>query len=191
MQTWISRPSEIQGGIIGGSLISGELSINNKIEIKPGRKIEERGKIHYEELITDVTSLIAGSKSQKKVKPGGLIGVGTLLDPAISKSDSLIGSIVGLPGTLPPVLDQITMENHLLEFVVGTEEAIRVENIKTGEPLMLNAGAATTVGIVTSARENIVDLNLKLPICADTGQRIAISRRVGTRWRLIGYGILK
>jgi translation initiation factor 2 subunit 3 len=186
-----ARPSEIQGGIIGGSLISGELSINNKIEIKPGRKIEERGKIHYEELITDVTSLIAGSKSQKKVKPGGLIGVGTLLDPAISKSDSLIGSIVGLPGTLPPVLDQITMENHLLEFVVGTEEAIRVENIKTGEPLMLNAGAATTVGIVTSARENIVDLNLKLPICADTGQRIAISRRVGTRWRLIGYGILK
>jgi translation initiation factor 2 subunit 3 len=56
---------------------------------------------------------------------------------------------------------------------------------------MLNVGAATTVGIVTSSRENIIDMNLKLPVCADSGQRIAISRRVGTRWRLIGYGILK
>ena len=71
------------------------------------------------------------------------------------------------------------------------EEAMKVEGIKTGEPLMLNVGAATTVGIVKSAREDVVDLNLKLPVCAESGQRIAISRRVGTRWRLIGYGILK
>ncbi|UCH89145.1 MAG: translation initiation factor IF-2 subunit gamma [Thermoplasmata archaeon] len=186
-----ARPKDIQGGILGGSLISGELKQSDKIEIKPGRKIEERGKIRYEELITEITSLIAGGKTQKKVKPGGLIGIGTMLDPAISKSDSLIGSVVGLPGTLPPVWNSITIENHLLDFVVGTEEAIKVENIKTGEPIMLNVGAATTVGIVTSAREDIVEMNLKLPVCAKPGQRIAISRRVGTRWRLIGYGIIK
>jgi translation initiation factor 2 subunit 3 len=186
-----ARPTDIKGGIIGGSLISGELKENEQIEIKPGRKIEERGKIRYEELVTEITTLIAGSKSQKKVKPGGLIGIGTMLDPAISKSDSLIGSVVGKPGSLPPVHNSLTVENHLLDFVVGTQDTIKVENIKTGEPLMLNVGAATTVGIVTSSRENIIDMNLKLPVCADSGQRIAISRRVGTRWRLIGYGILK
>jgi len=31
---------------------------------------------------------------------------------------------------------------------------------------------------------------LKLPICADKGERVAISRRIGARWRLIGYGII-
>jgi translation initiation factor 2 subunit 3 len=186
-----SRPADITGGIIGGSLINGELKVDEDIEIKPGRKVEEKGKIRYEELLTKITSLIAGGKTYKKVKPGGLLGVGTNLDPAISKSDSLIGSVVGHPGTLPPVLEKITVDVHLLEYVVGSEQSMQVDDIRTGEPLMLNAGAATTVGIVSSARDDIVDMALKLPICADSGQRIAISRRVGTRWRLIGYGILK
>jgi translation initiation factor 2 subunit 3 len=186
-----NRPADIMGGIIGGSLIQGALKVGDEIEIKPGRKIEEKGKFRYETVSTTITSLIAGGRSQKMAKPGGLLGLGTLLDPAVSKSDSLIGSVVGHPGTLPPVLDKITIEVHLLEFVVGTSEAIRVDDIKTGEPLMLNVGAATTVGIVSSARDNVVDLNLKLPVCADAGQRIAISRRVGARWRLIGHAILQ
>ena len=32
---------------------------------------------------------------------------------------------------------------------------------------------------------------LKLPVCASPGDRVALSRRVGARWRLIGYGIIK
>ena len=103
----------------------------------------------------------------------------------------MIGSVVGHPGTLPPVLEKITVDVHLLDYVVGSEQTVQVDDIRTGEPLMLNAGAATTVGIVSSARDDVVDMTLKLPICADSGQRIAVSRRVGTRWRLIGYGILK
>jgi len=30
-----------------------------------------------------------------------------------------------------------------------------------------------------------------LPVCASPGDRVALSRRVGARWRLIGYGIIK
>jgi translation initiation factor 2 subunit 3 len=56
---------------------------------------------------------------------------------------------------------------------------------------MLNVGTATTVGIVTSAREQLSDIALKIPISAESGQRIAISRRIGGRWRLIGYGIIQ
>ena len=83
------------------------------------------------------------------------------------------------------------MEIHLLEFVIGTKEDIKVEDIKTREPLMLSVGTATTVGIVTSIRETIADVRLKLPICAEAGQRMAIGRRIGGRWRLIGYSIIK
>jgi translation initiation factor 2 subunit 3 len=56
---------------------------------------------------------------------------------------------------------------------------------------MLNIGTATTVGVITSARGDIADIKLKLPICADVGDRVAISRRVGSRWRLIGYGTIE
>jgi translation initiation factor 2 subunit 3 len=33
-------------------------------------------------------------------------------------------------------------------------------------------------------------VNLKRPVCAETGAKIAINRRVGARWRLIGIGTL-
>ena len=36
-----------------------------------------------------------------------------------------------------------------------------------------------------------VSVTLKLPVCADKGDRVALSRRVGARWRLIGFGIIQ
>ena len=65
-----------------------------------------------------------------------------------------------------------------------------VQEITTGEPLMLSVGTTTTVGAVTSARDRECDVNLKRPVCADVGSTVAINRRVGTRWRLIGIGTL-
>jgi translation initiation factor 2 subunit 3 len=56
---------------------------------------------------------------------------------------------------------------------------------------MLTVGPATTVGSVTSARENEAEVQLKRPVAADEGAAIAINRRVGTRWRLIGIGTLR
>ncbi|MBW1933608.1 MAG: hypothetical protein JRI56_11540, partial [Deltaproteobacteria bacterium] len=32
---------------------------------------------------------------------------------------------------------------------------------------------------------------LKLPVCEEEGQKVAISKRIGGRWRLIGYGEIK
>ena len=83
------------------------------------------------------------------------------------------------------------MEVFLLERVVGSSSELEVEGLKSNEPLMLSVGTATTVGMVTSARKNIAEAKLKIPVCADKGQRVAISRRISGRWRLIGYGIIQ
>ena len=56
--------------------------------------------------------------------------------------------------------------------------------------VMLNASTATSVGIVVEATKENAKLNLRLPICADSGQRVSISRRFGARWKLIGYGVI-
>ncbi|MBW9221782.1 translation initiation factor IF-2 subunit gamma [Methanothermococcus sp. SCGC AD-155-C09] len=182
---------DLKGGVIGGSIIQGMLEVGREIEIKPGLKVTEGNKTYWEPIITKITSLGVGGSKVKKAFPGGLVGVGTELDPALTKSDALSGSVAGEPGTLPETLDRFTMKVKLLERVVGTKEEIKIEPLRSNEVLMLNIGTATTVGIILSAREDIADIKLKLPVCADKGDRVALSRRISSRWRLIGYGIIQ
>ena len=52
---------------------------------------------------------------------------------------------------------------------------------------MLTVGTSRTVGVVYSVK-NKTDVDLKLPGCADKGDRVAISRQINGRWRLIGWG---
>jgi len=183
-----SRPGELKGGIIGGSLIQGVFKKGEEIEIAPGRRIEVEGKKAMEPITTTIESLITGGKTVNEATPGGLIAIGTKLDPARTKSDAFAGKIVGKIGQLPPVFDSFLLSISLLKRVVGTVDEKNVEPIKTNEPLMLTIGTATTVGIVSEFHGEKIGVKLKLPVCANKGQRIAISRRIDGRWHLIGYG---
>ena len=184
--TW----EDLKGGVVGGSLAQGRLHVDDDLEIRPGREVEEGGSSDYRAIETTVRSLQAGGEFVEEATPGGLLGVGTGLDPSLTKGDGVAGQIAGPPGALPPAWDAFTMEVDLLERVVGAEEGESVEDITTGEPLMLTVGTATTVGSVTSARSGECDVQLKRPVCAPVGSKIAINRRVGARWRLIGVGTL-
>ena len=117
--------------------------------------------------------------------------MGTLLDPSITRADGLVGSIAGKVGTLPETLDKLSLEVELFERAIGTEQMVPVDKIRTNEPLVLNIGTSVTSGIVLSARESIADVELKKPVAVDAGFRVAVSRRVGESWRLIGYGTVK
>ncbi len=183
--------SDLKGGVIGGSLIQGTFETDDEIEIRPGIEVEERGEKGWEKLTTTIETLNSGSLELDKASPGGLIGVGTMLDPSITKSDSLSGRLAGYPGELPPIKDDFVMDVNLFDNVVGMEEEINVENIKTREPLMLTVGSSTTVGVVTSAREDEAEVRLKRSVCAEEGERIAISRRIKGKWHLIGHGVIK
>jgi len=191
----INRPGAtleaLKGGVIGGSLSQGVLHVGDKIEICPGRLVEYEGRKQWVPIQTKVVTLLAGSHIQDEITPGGLMGVGTLLDPIMTKSDALVGQVAGEPGKLPPARGTFTMNMQLLERVVGVTDESNVEPIHSSEPLMLNVGTATTVGVVTSAREGgVVQVQLKRPVCADIGDRVAVSRRIGARWRLIGVGTI-
>jgi translation initiation factor 2 subunit 3 len=186
-----ATPDGLKGGVIGGSLSQGVLHIGDKIEICPGRLVEYEGRKQWVPIQTKVVTLLAGSHVQDEIAPGGLMGVGTLLDPIMTKSDALVGQVAGEPGKLPPARGTFTMNMQLLERVVGVTDESNVEPIHSSEPLMLNVGTATTVGVVTSAREGgVVQVQLKRPVCAEKGDRVAVSRRIGARWRLIGVGTI-
>jgi translation initiation factor 2 subunit 3 len=182
---------KIQGGVLGGALKQGILKDKEEIEIKPGYEVEEKNKKVWKPLKTKIVGLRSGGMALKEVGPGGSIGVLTSLDPAIVFSDKLSGSIVGLKGKLPPVLDELTLEVNLLERVVGSKEELNVEPIKLKEALMLNVNSAATVGVVFELKKDSIKCKLKLPVCASIGSRVTISRMIGNRFRLIGYGIIK
>jgi len=99
--------------------------------------------------------------------------------------------VVGKTGSLPPTLERVPLDVKLFEKAVGTELLVPVQKVKMNEPLVLNAGTAVTSGIVSSAREDIVEVTLKKPICVDPGSKVALSRRIGESWRLIGFGTIR
>lgn len=178
---------EVKGGVIGGSLIQGDFETGDEIEIRPGLYDEKKGK--YDPIMSKISSLGTGAGIVQVVKPGGLVALGTTLDPYIVKSDSLIGSLVGLPNSLPPDIYDVTIELNLFETAVGTQELVKVDPIKIKESLRLNIGTAATLGTVTHVKDHTVEIKLKKPVCMVSNNRVAISRRIADRWRLIGSGI--
>jgi translation initiation factor 2 subunit 3 len=178
-------PKNIKGGVLGGTVSRGQVKVGDKLEIRPGRTTKKG----MEPITTEVESLHSGI-SRKNLGPGGLVAIGTSLDPATTKSDSLLGNVIGKPESLPPVWDKLEIETELLDRVVGTKNIQDVKELKTKEPLVITVGTRTSVGIPSAVKDNIVEMKLSIPVCAPVGQRIALSRQVDGKWHLIGYGII-
>jgi len=177
--------------VIGGTIFQGKLKVGEEMEIRPGVRLEEQSKADYEPLLTEIVSLHAGGKSVQEAYCGGLVGVGTLLDPSLTKADGLIGNVAGKPEMLPPTVSELTLESFFFERVIGTKELIKVEKVENGEMLLLDVGTTITAGNVVSVRDNLVTIKLGRPVCTEEGLKAAISRKIAGRWRLIGYGIVK
>jgi translation initiation factor 2 subunit 3 len=180
---------KLEGGVIGGTILQGKFAVGEEIEIRPGIAVEERSV--YNSLFSEIVSLHIGERSVNEAYSGGLVGVGTLLDPSFSKADGLTGNIVGKVGLLPPTLSELNLEAHILERAVGTKELMKIQEIVIGETLLLHVGAAITTGKVTSMKKSVVTLKLTRPVCAQPGSRVAISRKITGRWRFIGYGMIR
>jgi translation initiation factor 2 subunit 3 len=180
---------KLEGGVIGGTIIQGKFKVGEELEIRPGITVE--GKNTYNPLFTEIVSLQAGGRNVDEARCGGLVGVGTLLDPSFSKADGLTGNIVGKTGMLPPTLSELTLETQILDRAVGTKELVKIEEVAMNETLLLHVGAAITVGKVASIRNDTVILKVTRPVCAQVASRVALSRKIAGRWRLIGYGMIR
>jgi len=179
------------GGIIGGALQQGKLTKGDEITVLPGYEVTEKNQKIWKPLTTKIEGLMSGTTTIEEARPGGTIAILTKLDPNVVKSDKLVGAIVGHSGKLPQVWYSFPIEPHLLERVVGSKDKLVVDPIKMGEMLMLNVNAAATVGKVKDLSKGLVKVDLRRPVCAEKGSRVTISRNVGQRWRLIGYGLIK
>ena len=183
-----TKLKNIKGGVIGGSLTEGIFNVGDEIEIKPGI-MNDKSKT-YEPLQTEITSLGTGAGMVDSVKPGGLVAIGTKLDPSMTRSDSFIGSVIGKPGTLPDNSTTINLEVNLFDSAVGIGEDTKVLPLQKDELLRLNIGTAPILGKVTKIKSKNVEIELRRPACIFNNGNVAISRRISDRWRLIGAGIV-
>jgi len=183
-----TKIKSIKGGVIGGSVIQGYFKVGDEIEIKPGLANEKNGS--YEPIITEISSLGTGAGLVDEVKPGGLVAIGTKLDPSMTRSDSLIGSVIGKPNTLPENSSIAKLEINLFDTAVGSADEIKVSSVQVGESLRLSVGTAPVLSKVTSVRGERIDVQFRRPVCLFEKGRVAISRRIQERWRLIGAGVV-
>lgn len=181
-----TKIKDIKGGVIGGSLTQGLFSIGEEVEIKPG--IVNSKKNNYEPIITEIVSLGTAAGIVNSVKPGGLVAIGTKLDPSMTRSDSLVGSVIGKPGTLPDNSSEARLEVNLFDSAVGTVNDIKVTPIQVGESLRLNIGTAPVLAKVNKVKAEKIEVQFKRPVCLFDKSNVAISRKIEDRWRLIGAG---
>jgi len=182
---------KINGGVLGGAITQGIFKIGDEVEISPGFEREENNQKVWYRLKTKIIGLMTGNEKIEEAGPGGSVAVMTDLDPAIVKSDILTGQIVTRPGKGFKVYNSLELEVNLLKRVVGSKADLEVVPIKLGEILMLNVNAAATVGTVVELKKNGAVCKLKKPVSAETGARVTISRLIGSRFRLIGFGIIR
>ena len=183
-----TKIKEIKGGVIGGSLTHGMFKVGDEIEIRPGI-LNEKKKI-YEPIRTEIVSLGTGAGRVEMAKPGGLIAIGTKLDPSLTRSDSLIGSVIGKPDTLPENSQSSKIEVSLFDSAVGDADETKVLPIQVGESLRLNIGTAPVLSKVEKIKSGIIEVQFRRPVCLFEKNNVAISRRIADRWRLIGAGIV-
>ncbi len=184
----VNRPGtpieSLVGGVIGGSIIRGKFKVGDEIEIRPGINVSKKKEV-YEPIITKIESISAGNERLEEAVAGGLIAFGTDLDPAFTKSDSLVGQVVGHVGKLPETTNSIEISYVSLERVDLPKQAFKV-----GEPLLLGIGTGTFIGYVKNAKKDLLVVELKHPACVDKDAKISILRNFGQRWHLTGYATL-
>jgi translation initiation factor 2 subunit 3 len=181
------------GGVAGGSIMRGVLKIGDEIEARPGIVSKDsEGKMKCVPIFSRIISLFAEENDLKYAVPGGLIGVGTKIDPTLCRADRLVGQVLGEVGKLPDIFTELEINFFLLRRLLGVktegEKQSRVQKLTKGEVLMVNIGSTSTGGRVLAVKQDLAKIVLIQPVCTQEGEKIALSRRVEKHWRLIGWG---
>jgi len=196
----VNKPGEdverLKGGVAGGSILQGVLKVGDEIEVRPGIVSKDsQGRMKVRPIFATVVSLLAETNDLQYAVPGGLIGVGTKIDPTLTRADRLVGQVLGHTGCLPDVFTEVEISFYLLRRLLGVKtdggKKAKVQKLEAGEILMVNIGSTSSGGKVRAVKHDLAKIVLHQPVCTQEGEKIALSRRVSKHWRLIGWGEIR
>ena len=159
----VNKPGEdaetLKGGVAGGTILKGCLRVGDEVCIRPGyvSKSKKTGLTSWVEIKSRIISLQADDNQLMYAVPGGLIAVGMKVDPQFTRSDAMVGHIIGLPDQMPQVFIEIDVQTTFLKRIVGSKDeqskGNKIENIRENETLLINIGSTSCGGIVMSVRD--------------------------------------
>uniref|UniRef100_A0A672NUE3 Eukaryotic translation initiation factor 2 subunit 3-like n=1 Tax=Sinocyclocheilus grahami TaxID=75366 RepID=A0A672NUE3_SINGR len=188
---------DLKGGVAGGSILKGVLKVGQEIEVRPGIVSKDHeGKLMCKPIFSKIVSLFAEHNDLQYAAPGGLIGVGTKIDPTLCRADRMVGQVLGAVGALPEIFTELEISYFLLRRLLGVrtegdKKAAKVQKLSKNEVLMVNIGSLSTGGRVSAVKADLAKIVLTNPVCTEVGEKIALSRRVEKHWRLIGWGQIR
>jgi len=192
-----SEVTDLKGGVAGGSILRGVLRVGQEIEVRPGiiSKASD-GKLTCRPILSRIVSLFAEQNELQFAVPGGLIGVGTKIDPTLCRADRLVGQVLGAVGSLPDIFTEIEISYFLLRRLLGVRtegdrRGAKVQKLTKNEILMVNIGSLSTGGRVLACKGELAKIALTQPVCTEVKEKIALSRRIDKHWRLIGWGEIR
>nr|XP_025844795.1 eukaryotic translation initiation factor 2 subunit 3, X-linked-like isoform X2 [Vulpes vulpes] len=188
---------DLKGGVAGGSILKGVLKVGQEIEVRPGIVSKDSdGKLMCNPIFSKIVSLFAEHNDLQYAAPGGLIGVGTKIDPTLCRADRMVGQVLGAVGALPEIFSELEISYFLLRRLLGVrtegdKKAAKVQKLSKNEVLMVNIGSLSTGGRISAVKADLGKIVLTNPVCTEVGEKIALSRRVEKHWRLIGWGQIR
>ncbi|XP_029850683.2 eukaryotic translation initiation factor 2 subunit 3, Y-linked [Ixodes scapularis] len=188
---------DLKGGVAGGSILRGVLKVGQEIEVRPGIvSKDDEGKLLCKPIFSRILSLCTEQNDLMYAVPGGLIGVGTKIDPTLSRADRMVGQVLGAVGALPDIYIELEISYFLLRRLLGVrtegdKKGAKVQKLSKNEVLMVNIGSLSTGGRVLAVKADLAKISLTSPVCTEIGEKIALSRRVEKHWRLIGWGQIR
>jgi translation initiation factor 2 subunit 3 len=168
---------DLKGAVLGGSISQGIVKVGDEIEICPGFETKTK---------TKVVSLATNAGPITQATPGGLIAIGTTLDPSTAQNDQLRGKIIAKPDSLSEPVNEIKVSMHFFERMVHFDK--KDLDVKVNDPLVLTIGTNTNIGFVGKIEKDKLTLKLKNPEVVEASEKIAISKNINNQWRLIAYG---
>lgn len=170
-----SADKPLAGGILGGPLDRGVLAVGDWLELRPG--ILKRGgadgtAIVAQPLLTRVTGIRCERADLPYAVPGSLLAIATELDPALTASNGLVGQRAGVPGTLPPIVGELTITFRRLK-----RDRFEFGRHRVGDRLRVCSGVMTADGTITGLEgRRIVTIVLDRPLCLAVGETVSVLR---------------
>lgn len=179
---WIPGQSSVLGGVMGGTVLRGVLHKDDVVEIRPGIW----NGTESIPLLARARSLYCDTTELPYAVAGGLIGVGTTLDPRFTASNMLAGQIVGTPGTLPEIT--VRIKGRFKSFERDNNP---FKKHKEGDDISFCVGIMTVKGTISEVEKKHRTIKLERPVCVEPGQICGILRSNGSRELLDGVLIVE
>lgn len=175
--------NELRGGVLGGCLVGPHpIHVGDIIEIRPGLIKPDNTFIP---LHTKILTVFSEQKSIQECEMGGLFALGTNLDPTTTKSDRLVGSVAGIPESLPPVIQ----ENDIKVVYVSFDKEQKGSKLVPDQPYHFLWGNLVVKGTVTKTNtKHVYHIKYEHPICSYTDKCIIYGKTSQSPTTMIGFG---